>query len=514
MNRNSNAHAQFLIVNMAGLYYVGRDSGGEATWTADRTEASPYLDKASAEGTASSFPDAFVIPSQNLVVVHPRTGKVFILSEAEVSDWVDSWPTYLADRIPVSEGAGRAGSIFCFWLGNADSIPPETQRTIESFLSDHDVVGVRFVRAAPTKVHPAIAAQFEAAAKAAEQQVAEREGRLYSAEELASIVAKLLTADSGEVDSYEAFESFMTKIAEVVCDHCGGEVFQEANRDAGEWQVGVRSNNCLPEFGGIWREFGLGKVEGETYREGAATAVAPVVARFRVDGYFNEASATMRSLIEQQAPELQAALTQAFAGVLAAAEAVRDQYQSDWRAAKALVVTNGQQPDSSVSTREFYAGYVQKDGTRIQVDFEVPAGASSQEKDAAFVAELGRVADLNYLAVGDSAEACRGALDLTKQAADVNADPDGAMLFFEELLASIETLGGIVDQHGVRTLEDLMYLQQAILKGETIEVWPGETNVVKVIEALPSRVRWMSYTELADEWRQHCVRVDDPSQRS
>ena len=47
-----------------------------------------------------------------------------------------------------------------------------------------------------------------------------------SAKELAEIVTKLLTDpnSSGELDGFETFQQFMTDIAEVVCDHCGGEI--------------------------------------------------------------------------------------------------------------------------------------------------------------------------------------------------------------------------------------------------------------------------------------------------
>lgn len=93
---------------------------------------------------------------------------------------------------------------------------------------------------------------------------------------------------------------------------------------------------------------------------------------------------------------------------------------------------------------------------------------------------------------------------------DLKADSEGAKRFFEELLASVESLGGIAEQHGLNTLTDLMYLQQAILKGETIEVWPGESAVGKVVQALPSANRWLKYTDLAEEWKKHCVRVDNP----
>lgn len=94
-----------------------------------------------------------------------------------------------------------------------------------------------------------------------------------------------------------------------------------------------------------------------------------------------------------------------------------------------------------------------------------------------------------------------------------HADCDGAKLFFIELLASVETLDGIADEHGIRTLTDLMYLQQAILNGEAIEVWPGETAVAKVLQTLPSADRWLKYTDLSDEWKQHCERADNPSPR-
>lgn len=94
-----------------------------------------------------------------------------------------------------------------------------------------------------------------------------------------------------------------------------------------------------------------------------------------------------------------------------------------------------------------------------------------------------------------------------------DADPEGAKLFFFELLASVETLYGIAEKHGLRTLVDLMYLQQAILKGETVEVWPGETEVGTVIQSLPSADRWFRYTELGGEWKNACVRSNTTSPR-
>lgn len=57
------------------------------------------------------------------------------------------------------------------------------------------------------------------------------------------------------------------------------------------------------------------------------------------------------------------------------------------------------------TTIEFYSGYVNTQGTRVQVDFVVPGGATSEEKDAAFVASLAQQADLNYLMIGESRRA-------------------------------------------------------------------------------------------------------------
>lgn len=57
-------------------------------------------------------------------------------------------------------------------------------------------------------------------------------------------------------------------------------------------------------------------------------------------------------------------------------------------------------PATSSTQREVFTGYVTLDGHRIQVDFDVPVGADVQTKDAAFLAALGQVAELDYLSMG------------------------------------------------------------------------------------------------------------------
>lgn len=70
---------------------------------------------------------------------------------------------------------------------------------------------------------------------------------------------------------------------------------------------------------------------------------------------------------------------------------------------------------------------------------------------------------------------------------------DRARLFMQELLDSVETLSGIAEQHGARTLADLMYLQNAILSGGFIDHYPGESNVLEIASGLPSGRRWSKF---------------------
>jgi hypothetical protein len=72
--------------------------------------------------------------------------------------------------------------------------------------------------------------------------------------ELAEVVTRLLTKpeEAGELDTTEKFAGFMTKIAEVVCYYCGGEVHREASQEDDTFYIGIHGNDSLPEGGGIW----------------------------------------------------------------------------------------------------------------------------------------------------------------------------------------------------------------------------------------------------------------------
>ena len=109
-------------------------------------------------GEALPLPDV----TRKLQITHPRTGASFSVKEASAADWTDSWPSQMADGLPVSEGPGNInGSVFCFWLGQHTSpFCTDIVRTMTAFIGDHDVAAVRFVRAAPSKVHPAITAAY------------------------------------------------------------------------------------------------------------------------------------------------------------------------------------------------------------------------------------------------------------------------------------------------------------------------------------------------------------------
>lgn len=62
----------------------------------------------------------------------------------------------------------------------------------------------------------------------------------------------------------------------------------------------------------------------------------------------------------------------------------------------------GVDPDAFASSaeQEFFSGYVMIDGTRIQLDFSAPPGASQQELDAAAFGALAMIAEVNYVRIG------------------------------------------------------------------------------------------------------------------
>jgi hypothetical protein len=68
-----------------------------------------------------------------------------------------------------------------------------------------------------------------------------------------------------------------------------------------------------------------------------------------------------------------------------------------------------------------------------------------------------------------------------------------ATQFFEEVLQVHETLTGIADEKGPRTLADLMYLQSAILKGTYVDFYPGESGLMDVVKALPGAETWTQF---------------------
>lgn len=87
-----------------------------------------------------------------------------------------------------------------------------------------------------------------------------------------------------------------------------------------------------------------------------------------------------------------------------------------------------------------------------------------------------------------------------------------ANLFNQELLDSVETLSGIAEEHGARTLADLMYLQNAILNGGFIDHYPEESKVLEIACALPSGERWSKFIKveyMLDAEKDASVSVDE-----
>ena len=70
---------------------------------------------------------------------------------------------------------------------------------------------------------------------------------------------------------------------------------------------------------------------------------------------------------------------------------------------------------------------------------------------------------------------------------------NAAQQFFNELQEHTETLDGIADQHGLQTLADVMHLQNAILDGGVIELASEASQVLAIVDALPSAAMWRQY---------------------
>lgn len=85
------------------------------------------------------------------------------------------------------------------------------------------------------------------------------------------------------------------------------------------------------------------------------------------------------------------------------------------------------------------------------------------------------------------------------------AAADDAVMFMDELLDSVETLSSIADAFGQRTLVDLMYLQNAILKGNYIDGYPQESAVLDIARKLPSGNRWSTFIKMEDVEKQEVI---------
>jgi len=87
--------------------------------------------------------------------------------------------------------------------------------------------------------------------------------------ELAEIVTGLLVGRLvvAQLDSTEKYAEFMTDLAALICDHCGGEVTSRADNSEDQWMVGIRGNDSLPEAGGVWKDYDR---EGDLFDSEAA----------------------------------------------------------------------------------------------------------------------------------------------------------------------------------------------------------------------------------------------------
>lgn len=110
-------------------------------------------------------------------------------------------------------------------------------------------------------------------------------------------------------------------------------------------------------------------------------------------------------------------------------------------------------------------------------------------EDGTYLASENKDIDSKQLAAETADELYRqGSIEVSGMSA--------ANLFMQELLDSVETLTGIADEHGARTLADLMYLQNAIMKNGFVDHYPGESKVLEIASALPSGDRWAKFVKV------------------
>ncbi|WP_157131263.1 hypothetical protein [Burkholderia pseudomallei] len=110
------------------------------------------------------------------------------------------------------------------------------------------------------------------------------------------------------------------------------------------------------------------------------------------------------------------------------------------------------------------------------------------------VADLGGVATLQEKLESSRKRSEAGNLPETQR----QIDPVGAQQFYAELMDSVDTLSSIADEHGSRTLADLMYLQNAIANGGFVDHFPSESSIGEVVKQLPSADRWMKYLSVRE----------------
>lgn len=79
-----------------------------------------------------------------------------------------------------------------------------------------------------------------------------------------------------------------------------------------------------------------------------------------------------------------------------------------------------------------------------------------------------------------------------------------AKLFMVELLDSVESLTAVAEAHGERTLADLFYLHSAIAEGGFIDAYPRESDVLEIVESLPSAEKWKAFIKVEYMAQSHC----------
>jgi len=78
--------------------------------------------------------------------------------------------------------------------------------------------------------------------------------KILTDKELGEIIWKA-THDESLIDCADSYTHFLEDLAELVCNHFGGDPEKVAEPEDGNWTIAVHVDECVPADGGIFKDY-------------------------------------------------------------------------------------------------------------------------------------------------------------------------------------------------------------------------------------------------------------------